>query len=68
MAGSETAAFEQDKAEAQATSRPAKLSAVQQLKEYPRETLTVVGLTLGGTLAFYTFTTYAQKFLVNTSS
>ena len=29
--------------------------------------LTVVGLTLGGTLAFYTFTTYAQKFLVNTS-
>jgi len=33
----------------------------------PRAVLTVVGLTLGGTLAFYTFTTYAQKFLVNTS-
>jgi MHS family alpha-ketoglutarate permease-like MFS transporter len=28
--------------------------------------LTVVGLTAGGTVAFYTFTTYAQKFLVNT--
>jgi len=25
-----------------------------------------VGLTLGGTLAFYTYTTYMQKFLVNT--
>ena len=27
--------------------------------------LTVVGLTMGGTIAFYTFTTYTQKFLVN---
>ncbi|MDB4988027.1 MAG: alpha-ketoglutarate transporter [Myxococcaceae bacterium] len=32
-----------------------------------REVLTVVGLTAGGTVAFYTFTTYAQKFLVNTA-
>ena len=37
------------------------------LLQYPRAVFTVVGLTLGGTLAFYTFTTYAQKFLVNTS-
>jgi MHS family alpha-ketoglutarate permease-like MFS transporter len=37
------------------------------LKAEGLATLTVVGLTLGGTLAFYTFTTYAQKFLVNTS-
>ena len=37
------------------------------LMQHPRAVLTVVGLTLGGTLAFYTFTTYAQKFLVNTS-
>jgi MFS transporter, MHS family, alpha-ketoglutarate permease len=35
-------------------------------KEHPRAVLTVVGLTLGGTLAFYTYTTYMQKFLVNT--
>ena len=35
-------------------------------KEHPRAVLTVIGLTLGGTLAFYTFTTYMQKFLVNT--
>ena len=34
---------------------------------YPRECLTVVGLTLGGTVAFYTYSTYMQKFLVNTS-
>jgi Major Facilitator Superfamily. len=29
--------------------------------------LIVVGLSMGGTLAFYTFTTYMQKFLVNTA-
>ncbi|MBX7249768.1 MAG: MFS transporter [Caulobacteraceae bacterium] len=34
---------------------------------HPRETLIVFGLTAGGTVAFYTFTTYVQKFLVNTS-
>jgi MHS family alpha-ketoglutarate permease-like MFS transporter len=37
------------------------------LLAYPRECLTVVGLTLGGTIAFYTFTTYMQKFMVNTT-
>lgn len=34
---------------------------------HPRESLTVIGLTAGGTLAYYTYTTYLQKFLVNTS-
>ena len=34
--------------------------------QHPRAVLTVVGLTLGGTLAFYTYSTYMQKFLVNT--
>lgn len=34
--------------------------------QHPRAVLTVVGLTLGGTVAFYTYTTYMQKFLVNT--
>lgn len=37
------------------------------LLAHPREVAIVVGLTLGGTIAFYTFTTYMQKFLVNTS-
>ena len=27
----------------------------------------MVGLTLGGTIAFYTFTTYMQKFMINTT-
>jgi MHS family alpha-ketoglutarate permease-like MFS transporter len=36
------------------------------LLQHPREVLTVIGLTMGGTLSFYTFTTYPQKFLVNT--
>ncbi|MFN0218988.1 MAG: MFS transporter [Hyphomicrobium sp.] len=37
------------------------------LMAHPREVAIVVGLTLGGTVAFYTFTTYMQKFLVNSS-
>jgi MHS family alpha-ketoglutarate permease-like MFS transporter len=61
----ETAAFEQQR-DAPTTSRPSFMSQVNVLLQYPRAVLTVVGLTLGGTLAFYTFTTYAQKFLVNT--
>jgi MHS family alpha-ketoglutarate permease-like MFS transporter len=58
----ETAAFVQQ----QPTNEPRR-SQLQVLWQYPGAVLTVVGLTLGGTLAFYTFTTYAQKFLVNTS-
>jgi len=37
------------------------------LLAHPRACLTVVGLTLGGTIAFYTFTTYMQKFMINTA-
>jgi MHS family alpha-ketoglutarate permease-like MFS transporter len=33
------------------------------LMQYPREVLIVIGLTMGGTTAFYTYTTYMQKFL-----
>jgi MHS family alpha-ketoglutarate permease-like MFS transporter len=36
------------------------------LLQHPREVMIVIGLTAGGTLFFYTFTTYMQKFLVNT--
>jgi MFS transporter, MHS family, alpha-ketoglutarate permease len=39
---------------------------IRELLQHPRAILTVAGLTLGGTLAFYTYTTYMQKFLVNT--
>jgi MHS family alpha-ketoglutarate permease-like MFS transporter len=37
------------------------------LLEHPKAVATVIGLTIGGTVAFYTFTTYMQKFLVNTA-
>jgi MHS family alpha-ketoglutarate permease-like MFS transporter len=40
-----------------------KESSVKALMKYPREVLVVVGLTMGGTTAFYTYTTYMQKFL-----
>jgi MHS family alpha-ketoglutarate permease-like MFS transporter len=37
------------------------------LRQHPKEALLVMALTAGGTLAFYAYTTYMQKFLVNTS-
>jgi MHS family alpha-ketoglutarate permease-like MFS transporter len=35
--------------------------------DYPRETLTILGLTAGGSMIFYVYTTYMQKFLANTA-
>src|SRR3982750_1104466 len=37
------------------------------LLKYKRSVLIVMGLTMGGSLYFYTFTTYMQKYLVNTA-
>ncbi len=37
------------------------------LRAHPREAAMVVAMTAGGTLAFYAYSTYMQKFLVNTS-
>lgn len=37
-------------------------------RNFPRETLTVLGLTAGGSLTFYIYTTYMQKFLTNTGT
>lgn len=37
------------------------------ITRHPRETATVMLLTAGGTLAFYAYSIYMQKFLVNTS-
>lgn len=36
-------------------------------RSHPRAAFLVIALTAGGTLAFYAYTTYMQKFLVNTS-
>lgn len=43
-----------------------KNSGIQALLSYPKQVLTVIGLTLGGTIGFYTYSTYMQKYLVNT--
>ena len=60
----ETPSFRAIAANEATTSSRARLA---ELLRYPRQIATVVGLTAGGTVAFYTFTTYAQKFLVNTA-
>lgn len=57
----ETEAFE-----AQKEKKADKKGTVRELLKHPKAVLTVVGMTLGGTLAFYTYTNYMQKFLVNT--
>jgi len=53
----ETDAFEAARTVARRTSSLAALA------RHPREVALVVGLTAGGTAAFYTYTTYMQKFL-----
>jgi MHS family alpha-ketoglutarate permease-like MFS transporter len=37
------------------------------LRQFPRESAAILGLTAAGSLAFYAYTTYMQKFLVNTA-
>jgi MHS family alpha-ketoglutarate permease-like MFS transporter len=56
----ETTAFEK------ITKAEQKNSGLRELLKHPKAIITVVGLTLGGTIAFYTYTTYMQKFLINT--
>lgn len=51
---------------AQAAKAP-RSSGLALFRDHPREALLVMALTAGGTLAFYAYSTYMQKFLVNTS-
>jgi MFS transporter, MHS family, alpha-ketoglutarate permease len=44
-----------------------KSGAIELFTKHPKAAFTVIMLTAGGTLAFNTFTTYLQKYLVNTS-
>lgn len=46
---------------------PAEAGTLRALAKHPRALLIVLGLTAGGSLLFYTFTTYMQKYLVNTA-
>ncbi|HEY4546964.1 MAG TPA: MFS transporter [Pedomonas sp.] len=61
----ETQSFEEKDSHARADQEKSSLFTL--FMRYPRKALTVMALTAGGTLAFYTYTTYLQKFLVNTS-
>ena len=51
---------------AQASKAP-KSSFMQLVTKHPKETMLVMLLTAGGTLAFYAYSIYMQKFLANTS-
>ena len=53
-------------AKAQAEGAP-RSGFVELVTRHPKETLTVMLLTAGGTIAFYAYSIYMQKFLVNTS-
>jgi MHS family alpha-ketoglutarate permease-like MFS transporter len=61
----ETEAFTRERAQGARSSRSQ--GSLRALLRHPRAVLTVIGLTLGGTVAFYTYTTYVHKFLVNTT-
>ncbi len=52
---------------AQAAGDKPRSSSVNLFRDHPKEAFLVMALTAGGTLAFYAYTTYMQKFLVNTS-
>ncbi len=50
-----------------AEDRHERAGTLKELARYPRAFFTVLGLTAGGSVIFYTFTTYMQKYLVNTA-
>jgi MHS family alpha-ketoglutarate permease-like MFS transporter len=58
----ESASFEAVRAQAPSRSRTMLL-----FLKHPRETLMIMGLTAGGSLAFYAYTTYMLKFLVGSA-
>ncbi|MFF0242507.1 MFS transporter [Rhodococcus pyridinivorans] len=66
----ESEAFTEEVAAKSATDRPEgtpEQGGIRMLLQYPRECLLVCALTLGGCVAFYTYTTYMQKYMINTS-
>ncbi len=61
----ETTAFQKINTN-ETASQAKKSGSLKELAKHPKQLMIVVGLTLGGTIAFYTYSTYMQKFLVNT--
>ncbi|MCF7221593.1 MFS transporter [Marilutibacter chinensis] len=62
----ETDSFERSESD-RAPAHQRRQGTLRELMKHPRAVLTVIGLTMGGTLAFYTYTTYMHKFLVNSA-
>lgn len=62
----ETSAFKKMENDEEEEVVKKKGGSLRELMKHPKALATVVGLTLGGTIAFYTYSTYMQKFLVNT--
>lgn len=58
---------ESDQFTAMNASKQKKAGTLTLLLQYPRQFFTVVGLTFGGTICFYAYTTYLQKFMINTT-
>jgi len=59
--------MEEPDAFTRARSHSSRRGNLKELLRYPRELFTVLALTAGGTVSFYCFTTYMQKYLVNTT-
>ena len=57
----------QETATAEVRTRKQAGSMLGLVKAHPRAALIVAGFTAGGSLAYYTYATYMQQYLVNTS-
>ncbi|SEL70159.1 MFS transporter [Nonomuraea pusilla] len=61
----ETEAYDEEEREADGTA--ARRGTIKGLLEHKKEALLVIALTMGGTVAYYTYTTYMTKYLSNTA-
>ncbi|MET7329991.1 MFS transporter [Nonomuraea sp. NPDC005650] len=59
----ETEAYDEEERDVKQESR----GTIKQLLNHKREALLVIALTMGGTVAYYTYTTYLTKYLSNTA-
>ena len=59
--------LEESKSYLNAVGAPERGGAMALFRDHPRESAAILALTAAGSLAFYAYTTYMQKFLVNTT-
>jgi MHS family alpha-ketoglutarate permease-like MFS transporter len=63
----ETEAFDEEEQHSAEGAGPARRGTIAQLLAHRKEALLVIALTMGGTVAYYTYTTYLTKYLANTA-